>query len=801
MIRLRTLGSIGLHSATGEQLDAVVAQPKRLALLVFLTLARPFGFHRRDRLLAMFWPERDETHARNSLNQAVRFLRQALGSSLIVSRGAEDIGVDRAQVWCDAVEFQTAIAENRAADAIELYHGELASGFFVSDSRGFDEWLESERARLREQASQAARALAEREEASGNLTQAVRWGRMAVTLSDGDERTLRRWLTMLAGAGDRAGAIQAYEEFARRLQDEYEADPSPETRALVESIRNEVRRPAGEPRPVTGAAVGRQATPLLESTPLASIGVFTRGWYSITREIGAGGMATVYLAHDVRHSRWVAVKVLRPEIALTVGADGFLREIWIAAGLQHPHIVPVFDSGAIDGRLYFVMPLVGGESLRARLERDGPLPLGDAVRVAREIADALAYAHKQGIVHLDIKPENVLLTGEPGGADSHAMVADFGIARAIASSGAEARLSETGVVVGSAAYMSPEQAAGDELDGRSDVYSLGCVLYEMLTGKPPFVGATRLAVLVKHSTASVPNLDEVREGVPVNIVHAIRRALSKVAEERYQDVAAFAREIQWSPHTASLGSTDAPVVRPHPAAPVGHRRRRFATMVGGTLLVAGLAGGGWFAWQSDNVSIAGTRRAHEYPKQDVAVLYFEDRSRDHTLQYLADGLTDALIRQMRMVSGLTVVSEYAVASSRQHAVRRTDSIADMLQVGTVIRGSVAPLGSGFRVTIEVIDAASGRRVASTRFDQTPPNTIWLQDSLARAATSPRPARRPVTGPRERCGYTLAGRVEGTANSEGVRLGRRASRHVRRHRRRIASPRGRGLGSRARRGER
>src|SRR5258705_1644850 len=203
------------------------------------------------------------------------------------------------------------------------------------------------------------------------------------------------------------------------------------------------------------------------------------GRYTIDREIGRGGMSIVYQARDVRNDRWLALKVLRPEVASALGPDRFLREIKVAAGLTHPHILPLFDSGVADGLLFYTMPYIAGESLRHRLAREGRLPVADAVTIARDVADALAYAHGQNIVHRDIKPENILL--EAG----HPVVSDFGIARAISVAGAS-RMTGTGLVVGTVDYMSPEQAAGAELDGRSDIYSLGCVLYEMLVGHPPY---------------------------------------------------------------------------------------------------------------------------------------------------------------------------------------------------------------------------------------------------------------------------------------------------------------------------
>src|SRR6266571_179249 len=249
--------------------------------------------------------------------------------------------------------------------------------------------------------------------------------------------------------------------------------------------------------------------------------------YGIQRELGRGGMATVYLARDVKHDRPVALKVLRPELAAVLGAERFLREIRLTAQLQHPHILTLIDSGEADGFLYYVMPYVEGESLRQRLEREGQLPLDEALRIARAIASALDFAHARGVIHRDIKPENIMLhQGEP-------MVADFGIALAVSMAGRE-RLTGTGIALGTPAYMSPEQASGGrQLDGRSDVYSLGCVLYEMLAGEPPFTGPTSRAVIAKRIIEPIPHVRTVRENVPEAVEQAIIKALAKVPADRF----------------------------------------------------------------------------------------------------------------------------------------------------------------------------------------------------------------------------------------------------------------------------
>ena len=279
--------------------------------------------------------------------------------------------------------------------------------------------------------------------------------------------------------------------------------------------------------------------------------------YAIEREIGAGGMATVYLARDLKQHRQVAVKVLRPELAAVVGPERFLREIEISANLNHPHILPLFDSGEADGFLYYVMPFVEGESLRDRINREKQLPVDDARKITSEVATALSFAHGHDVVHRDIKPENILL--EAG----IAVVADFGIAKAIHAAGGE-QLTETGMSVGTPTYMSPEQASGSrDLDGRSDLYSLGCVLYEMLAGVPPFVEPTTESVVHQHITARAPSVTVIREQVPVEIAQAVGRALAKTPADRFATAKEFAEAL--AAVEAAPRTTPAPVaVTPKP---------------------------------------------------------------------------------------------------------------------------------------------------------------------------------------------------------------------------------------------
>ena len=284
--------------------------------------------------------------------------------------------------------------------------------------------------------------------------------------------------------------------------------------------------------------------------------------YRIERELGAGGMATVYLAEDLRHHRQVAIKVLKPELAAVIGAERFLSEIRTTANLQHPHVLPLFDSGEADGHLYYVMPFVDGISLRDRLKREKQLPIAEAARIATEIASALDYAHRHGIIHRDIKPENILLH------DGSALVADFGIALAASKAGSS-RMTETGMSLGTPQYMSPEQAMGErELDARSDVYALGCVTYEMLTGEPPFTGPTAQAIVAKVMTAEPADAASLRKTIPPHVAEAVHTALQKLPADRFESARAFATALAGE----GMVARRRPAASPPQASPSSPRR-------------------------------------------------------------------------------------------------------------------------------------------------------------------------------------------------------------------------------------
>ncbi len=406
--------------------------------------------------------------------------------------------------------------------------------------------------------------------------------------------------------------------------------------------------------------------------------------YTIEREIGSGGMAVVYLAEDLKHHRKVAVKVLRPELAASLGVDRFVREIEIAAKLSHPHILPLFDSGCAEEPpsdrppvrpsvfLYYVMPYVEGESLRERIDREGKIPVAEMVRLTDEIAAALSYAHDQGIVHRDIKPENVMLSG------GRAVVADFGIARAVSVAGGT-KLTGTGFAVGTPAYMSPEQAYGDEnIDGRSDVYALGCVAYEMVSGRAPFEADTPQALLAKHTADTVPSIRASDSSIPLFVERAVERALAKQPADRFQTASAFAEAL-----------TSEMVV-----ARVGKRRwARLAVAAPVTVVVVAAAVWGYIAF------LGGP--AYER----LAVLPPANLMNDPEQEYFVQGVHNALIMELQQ-AGVPVIARTSVMQYANTELPARE-IASELGVDVLIEASVLRVATdSVEIQVAVVDGRS-----------------------------------------------------------------------------------------------
>ncbi|HKU61768.1 MAG TPA: protein kinase [Gemmatimonadales bacterium] len=459
--------------------------------------------------------------------------------------------------------------------------------------------------------------------------------------------------------------------------------------------------------------------------PVAELREGLRDRYAFERELGRGGMATVFLARDLKHDRPVALKALHPELASTLGPDRFQREIRLAARLQHPHILTVLDSGTVGERLWFTMPFVDGESLRDRLRRERQLPVDDALRIAREAAQALQYAHDQGVIHRDIKPENLLLT-----RDGNTLVADFGIARALGAAGDD-RLTETGLAIGTPAYMSPEQAAGDKgLDARTDVYSLAAVLYEMLAGEAPYTGATTQALIVKRLTEPPPSIRSVRSNVPEATDAAIRKALAPVPADRFASVAEFARALQeGSARTVAAPASPTGeatrldrVARPRARAPVF--RRSAAILVLGFVLGLGVLFG-WLHRRGPEPGAAGVKT--------LAVLPFENLGRRDD-EYFADGVTDAVRGKLTSLAGLQVTASNSSAEYKR-STKSPQQIARDLGVAYLLVGKVrwekSPDGSSrVQVSPELIQASSGAAKWQQPFDATITDVFQVQADIA-----------------------------------------------------------------------
>src|SRR4051812_27913035 len=428
--------------------------------------------------------------------------------------------------------------------------------------------------------------------------------------------------------------------------------------------------------------------------------------YAVVRQLGRGGGGAGFLAVDLRHERHVALKVLRPEISASVGSERFLREIRFAARLQHPHILPLHDSGEANGLLYYVMPYIEGQSLRDRLTRERQLPLEDSLHIAREVADALAYAHARGIVHRDIKPENILLTSDAHTGAWHALVADFGIARAL-DEAAPALQTQTGMIVGTPVYMSPEQASGvREIDGRSDIYSLACVVYEMLTGAPPFDETSMQALIAAHLVSVARPVSALRASVPEHIEVAIERALAKQKADRFATAGQFADAL----------SADVPLTRSTPGrmlvrsleAPLRRWRRwpswqRWAAAIM-LVLVAGL--GTMFFRPSGSDAFAKTGAILIADLQNTTGDSVFDRS-----------LTAALTTSLQQSAYVSIFPRARVAQTLQ-MMRRPQrdtmldealarEVAQREGLRVVVASSIAQVGGTYALTARLVDPDSG----------------------------------------------------------------------------------------------
>ena len=425
--------------------------------------------------------------------------------------------------------------------------------------------------------------------------------------------------------------------------------------------------------------------------------------FSVQREIGRGGMATVYLAQDHKHDRQVAIKVLRPELAATVSAERFLREIRTIARLQHPHILPLHDSGEFNGLLYYVMPFVQGESLRARMARGPRIELDEAIRITLEVADALAEAHANQVIHRDIKPENILLSG------GHALVADFGIARAL-SSAEDDTLTMAGLVVGTPAYMAPEQITAERsIDGRADIYALACILYEMLAGSPPFAGSSIQDTMAKHTLAPVPHLRALRPDVPESVDRALRRAMAKQPSDRFPDAKEFGR---------ALTDANAP-----PSSWRGSRPLAFAAAAVIIAIVGYIMYGASSAPETPSA-----------PAPSIAVLALRTVGGNQDDDALAEGISEEIAATIGRLPGLSVKAPRSAFSFKGKNLGVRD-IGEALGVRYLVDGSFQRFENRMRVRVQLVAAANDSIVWSNEYDRPFGDVFAMQDEIARGIAS------------------------------------------------------------------
>ena len=444
------------------------------------------------------------------------------------------------------------------------------------------------------------------------------------------------------------------------------------------------------------------------SAPPALLADALRDRYTLAHELGQGGMATVYLGRERKHDRDVAVKVLRPELAAVLGRERFLSEIRLTAKLDHPHILTLLDSGESDGFVWYVLPYIRGESLRAKLDRERQVSLSEAVSIARQIAGALEYAHQQGIIHRDVKPENILLH------EGEAMLTDFGIALAMGEAGGP-RLTETGLSLGTPRYMSPEQATAERLDARSDVYSLGAVLYEMLSGEPPFSGATAQAVIARLMTERPTPLRTLRDTVPPGVEAAVAQALAKVPADRFPSAAAFADAL----------------TAPNPSRTLRPLLRQAVPLA----ILAALAAAGFGASWIWGRTGAGRDRPESSPTASatpgkVAVLSFANLSLDTADVYLARGIGEEIAARLGGYSDISVAGRSTVARLERADRGDVSEQARALGLRHLVEGSVRRSGERIRVSVQLVNAADGFRTWSQSYDRAAVDMLDWQDEIA-----------------------------------------------------------------------
>jgi DNA-binding SARP family transcriptional activator len=583
MLRLTTFGGVGmrLEPATGgPDADDQRVQRRGLAVLVLLAAAPEAGVSR-DTVAAYLWPESDQEHARNALRQTLFTLRRDLDAPALLANGLA-LRLNHAVCSSDVREFESARARGDLERVAALHAGPFLDGFHLSGAPEFERWVDRQRAEYAGRTAAALEALARAAAGRADAAAAAEWWRRLSLMDPLNTRVALELVAGLAAAGNPAAALRHARDHDALVREELGTGADPAMSALVARIREGSvgpRKPmtqaggpgatgredaAGRthdrgradavggtdpvraaPQAHSGSAMGATtaAAAAAASDPpqrtsghgsfIARLETALAGRYAFESapEIGRDGSARLIRARDLRHDRPVTLKVVQPALASVLDVERFLREIKLTARLQHPHILPLYDSGEVDGRPWYATARPAGETLRARLARDRELAMPEALQLAGELADALEHAHANGVLHRDVTPENVLLAG------GHAILTNLGIARAL-DAAAGPKLTETGVLVGTPAYMSPEQATDGPVDRRTDVYALGCVLFEMLSGEPVFSGPTSQAIMAKR--AAEPALLPSRlAGLPPGLARAVAKAVSARPRDRYASAAEF----------------------------------------------------------------------------------------------------------------------------------------------------------------------------------------------------------------------------------------------------------------------
>ncbi|MDH5235246.1 MAG: serine/threonine-protein kinase, partial [Gemmatimonadota bacterium] len=456
--------------------------------------------------------------------------------------------------------------------------------------------------------------------------------------------------------------------------------------------------------------------------------------YTFERELGRGGTAVVFLAHDLKHGRDVAFKVLLPQVSLAIGAERFQREITIAARLTHPHILPLHDSGDANGLLYYVMPFMRGESLRDRLDRKAMLPVAEAVRIGTEVASALHYAHEQGVVHRDIKPENILIEG------GYAVVADFGIARARSDAEEHYSTTQTGLAVGTPTYMSPEQTVGaKDIDGRSDQYSLACVVFEMLTGSPPFKGASMRELLARHSMDPIPSARAARVEVPEYVDRSVARALAKEPGDRFANSSDFAQELSGAGAPVSSGFWNrlrsvftVPTVMTMPAP---RRSEPMRTPTQESFDARSPTGS-----VQRSISSPPTMRTPilttppgRTPIDSLAVLPFTNLGGDADGEYLSDGITESIMNKLAAVAGLRVVPRSVIFRYKGKEMDPT-AIAREVHARAFVTGRIMQRGETLIIKAELVDTRTESQLWGDQYNRKMSDIFEVQEDMAAEIT-------------------------------------------------------------------